>query len=103
MVYYLFMTQSSTIKKKDLKQRLTAFVDPDLVKRAKVRGALEGLTISEVVEKALDAYAPKIERGSDKHINVKFLNGPVNTFMIPETRVKTVLVPKHTKPLGVPR
>lgn len=48
--------------KKDLKARLTAFVDPMLVKRAKVRGALEGLTISEIVEKALDAYVPRIEK-----------------------------------------
>ena len=61
---------------KDLKQRLTAFVNPDLVKRAKVRGALEGLTISEVVEKALDVYAPKIEQDSDQHIHLKFINVP---------------------------
>lgn len=67
------MTQNNNIKKKKLKQRLTAFVDPDLVIRAKVRGALEGLTISEVIEKALEDYAPKIEKGSDKHINVILL------------------------------
>jgi hypothetical protein len=54
----------------DLKQRLTAFVDPQLVKRVKVRGALEGLTISEIVERALDAYAPKIEEGRDKEIHL---------------------------------
>jgi hypothetical protein len=88
---------------KDLKQRLTAFVSPDLVKRAKVRGALEGLTISEVVEKALDVYAPMIEKGGDTHINVKFLNYPVNTSLIPETRTKTVIVSKHSKALVVPR
>jgi hypothetical protein len=62
--------------KKDLKLRLTAFVDPMLVKRAKVRGALEGHTVSEIVEKALDAYAPKIEEGSGEHINLKFINAP---------------------------
>ena len=55
---------------KDSKVRLTAFVDPMLVKRAKVRGALEGFTISEVVEHALDAYAPKIEEGRDKNIHL---------------------------------
>ena len=81
--------------KNDLKQRLTAFVDPDLVKRAKVRGALEGLTISEVVEKALDVYAPKIEKDSDKHIHVKFINYPTHDALM--------IVPKHTKPLTVPR
>lgn len=56
--------------KNTLKQRLTAFVDPELVKRAKVRGALEGLTISQVVEHALDAYAPIIEKGKDKKIHL---------------------------------
>ena len=65
--------------KKDLKLRLTAFVDPILVKRAKVRGALEGLTISEIVENALDAYAPKIEKSADKHIHVKFINYPIDS------------------------
>ena len=75
--------------KKDLKLRLTAFVDPMLVKRAKVRGALEGLTISEVVEQALDAYAPKIEKGSDQHIHVNFSNYPAKNSLM--------LVPKPTK------
>ena len=55
------MTQDKSDVKNEIKQRLTAFVDPDLVKRAKVRGALEGLTISEIVEQALDAYTPKID------------------------------------------
>ena len=68
--------------KRELKKRLTAFINPDLVKRAKVRGALEGLTISDIVEKALDAYAPKIEKGDH------------NTLM---------LIPKHSKSLTVPR
>jgi hypothetical protein len=52
------------------KQRLTAFVDPIVIKRAKVRGALEGLTISDVVEKALDAYAPIMKEGKNKRIIV---------------------------------
>jgi len=54
------MKQKLKIKKTDLKQRLTAFVDPSLVKRAKVQGALGGLTVSEIVEKAIDSYAPKL-------------------------------------------
>lgn len=69
------MTQNKSVKNKYTKQRLTAFVDPVLVKRAKVKGALEGLTISEVVERALDSYAPIID----------------------------TLIPKHTKHLVVPR
>lgn len=77
----------------DSKQRLTAFVDPIIVKRAKVRGALEGLTISEIVERALDAYAPKIEDDGDKHIYLKFISAPATQ----------TLIPKHTKRLGVPR
>ncbi|NCN59283.1 hypothetical protein COW99_00785 [Candidatus Roizmanbacteria bacterium CG22_combo_CG10-13_8_21_14_all_38_20] len=56
--------------KNDKKQRLTAFVNPELVKRAKVRGAIDGLTLSEVVEHALDAYAPIIEEGKGKKINL---------------------------------
>lgn len=78
--------------KKDIKQRLTAFVDPIIVKRAKVRGALEGLTISELIEKALDAYAPQIEEDTDKHIRLKFISAPV---------LRT-LIPKHTKSQVVP-
>jgi hypothetical protein len=96
------MTQIDTIMKNDVKQRLTAFVDPILVKRAKVRGALEGLTISEVVEKALDVYAPKIEKGSDKHINIKFLNYPAIDTVIPETASKTTTtISKHIKGFAV--
>lgn len=56
--------------KNDIKQRLTAFVNPELVKRAKVRGAMESLTISEVVEHALDAYAPIIKEGRGKKIHL---------------------------------
>jgi hypothetical protein len=80
--------------KNDTKQRLTVFINPGLVKRAKVRGALEGLTISEVVEQALDAYTPNIEKRSDRQIHVKFLHHPING---------TVLVSKHTKDIAVPR
>lgn len=96
------MTQHNNVHK-EVKQRLTAFVDPILVKRAKVRGALEGLTISEVVEKALDAYAPKLETSGNQHIKIKFSNYPVTSLMIPETRIQSAVVPKHAKALVVPR
>lgn len=59
------------------KQRVTVFIEPILLKRAKVRGALEGLTISEIVERALDVYAPQIEKNTDHLINLKFSDGPV--------------------------
>ncbi len=55
------MKQNQIKSNEKNKQRMTAFVDPVLVTRAKVRGALEGLTISEVVEQALDASTPKID------------------------------------------
>jgi hypothetical protein len=96
------MTQSNPIIKKEIKQRLTAFVDPVIVTRAKVRGALEGLTLSEVVEKALDAYAPKIENGKD-HINVKFINYPVKSTIKSEVSKNPVINLKHSKTLTVPR
>ncbi len=90
--------------KNDLKQRLTAFVDPALVTRAKVRGALEGLTISEIVEKSLEAYAPQIEKDADHHINLKFINGPAIDSLIPKAKINVKNVSlKHAKQLGVPR
>ena len=95
------MTQKSTSIKK---QRLTAFVDPELVTRAKVRGALEGLTISEVVEKALDVYAPHIEKDSNKRINLKFMNTPsFGIRTLEEDARANRKAPLHTKNLGVPR
>jgi hypothetical protein len=77
---------------KVIKQRVTAFIDPTLVTRAKVRGALEGLTISEVVEKALEVYAPLIEK-QDHHISLKFVH---------DSSIKA-LIPKKTKHLIIPR
>lgn len=98
------MTPNDTKVKKVLKQRLTAFVDPELVTRAKVRGALEGLTISEVVEKALDVYAPQIEKDSNKRINLKFSNVPVlGTMTLEEDARANRKAPIHTKHLGIPR
>lgn len=90
--------------KKDGKQRLTAFIDPNLVTRAKVRGALEGLTISEVVEKALDTYAPKIEKDSGHDISLKFVHDPViDTFHSKMVAREKRIAPKQTKSFIVPR
>jgi hypothetical protein len=89
---------------KVMKQRLTAFVDPVLVTRAKVRGALEGLTISEVVEKALDVYAPHIEKNSDTHLNLTFKSTPSFGKMSLESDARSHRkATQHTKPTGVPR
>lgn len=57
------------------KQRVTLFIDPLVIKRARARGAMEGNTLSEVVEKALDEYAPKIEKKSG-NLNLNFVSGP---------------------------
>lgn len=79
-------------------------MDPVLITRAKVRGALEGLTISEVVEKALDVYAPRIEKDANKQINLKFVTDPVFSSLTTNkgTRAKNIAL-KHTKHPGVPR
>jgi hypothetical protein len=98
------MIKNNNNGKKDLKQRLTAFIDPVLVKRAKIRGTLEGLTISEIVENALDAYTPQIEKNSDQRIKINFSNYHAINSLIPETNPKSsVTVPKHSKSLTVPR
>lgn len=95
------MIQNSPIMKK---QRLTAFIDPMLVTRAKVRGALEGLTISEVVEKALEVYAPRIEKDTKQHIHLEFNKGEKIDTLTAETSSKSRrIAPKHTKNLVVPR
>lgn len=90
---------NNIIMKRDIKQRLTAFVDPVLVKRAKIRGALDGLTISEVVEKALEAYAPLIEKDNNENIHLKFNNSAVSDILKPNVIEK---VPKRTRSLTVP-
>lgn len=86
---------------RDSKQRVTSFVDQDLVKRAKVRGALEGLTISEIVEKALDAYAPEIETHANDRIHLKFANASaIDTYTHQAELNAKRIAPKHTKPLS---
>jgi hypothetical protein len=97
------MIQKTTIPQ-IMKQRLTAFVDPILVKRAKVRGALEGLTISEVVEKALEEYAPKLEKDADQKLHLKFVNGPTIENLLTEKDMHAKrIADKRTKTLVVPR
>lgn len=75
-LYRLDMKQIKNNLKPEKKQRVTAFIDPILVRRAKARGALEGLTISEVVEKALEDYAPIIVRDRDQNVHLKFIKEP---------------------------
>lgn len=57
------------------KQRVTLFLDPLIVKRARARGAMDGDELSRVTEKALDQYAPKIET-KEGNLNLNFRSGP---------------------------
>lgn len=41
------------------KQRLTLFIKPMIAKQAKAQAIIEGLTLTQLVEKALIAYLPK--------------------------------------------
>jgi hypothetical protein len=86
------------------KQRVTVFLDPALVKRAKIRGALEELTMSELVEKALEVYAPRIEKNSPKNIHLQFTSDPLIVTVVPNKQLTaTDFVAKRTKKFTVPR
>ena len=41
------------------KQRVTLFLNPDLLKHAKAQAVIEGLTLTVLTEKALINYLPK--------------------------------------------
>lgn len=89
------MAKKLPITKPEAKQRLTAFIDPVLVKRAKVQGALEGLTVSEIVERALDTQAPRIESSGDQHVHLNFTSGPAIQTFDPEIRLKRAASKKN--------
>ena len=42
------------------KQRVTLFLNPDLVKHAKAQAVIDEITLTVLVEKALIKYLPKI-------------------------------------------
>lgn len=48
--------------KPEKKDRTTIFIDPLTLRRAKARGALEGLTLSEIVERSLATYGASLEQ-----------------------------------------
>lgn len=41
------------------KQRLTLFINPDIIKQAKVQAIVEELTLTAFIEKVLLGYLPK--------------------------------------------
>lgn len=41
------------------KQRLTLFINPDIIKQAKVQAIVEELTLTALIEKLLLSYLPK--------------------------------------------
>jgi hypothetical protein len=83
------METNTTSKSLKNKQRVTVFIEPILLKRARVRGALEGFTISEIVERALDCYAPKIEKNNGKHIKLEFADNPEIDRTAPKRNLKS--------------
>lgn len=44
---------------KNKKQRVTLFINPDIIKQAKVQAILEELTLTAFIEKLLLSYLPK--------------------------------------------
>ena len=42
-----------------IKQRVTLFLNPDIIKHARAQAVLEDLTLTTLVEKALVKYLPK--------------------------------------------
>lgn len=42
-----------------IKQRITLFLNPKIVKHARAQGILEDLTLTEIVERALLKYLPE--------------------------------------------
>lgn len=50
------MLSMSTITK----QRLTLFIDPNIVKQSRAQAVVEDLTLTAFVEKALIKYLPKV-------------------------------------------
>ena len=54
--YSGIITSMTNINKK---QRLTLFINPEIVKQAKVQAIVEGLTLTTFVEKVLVTHLPK--------------------------------------------
>ena len=54
-----------------LKQRLTLFINPSIVKQAKAQAVFEEISLADLIEKALSNYLPnetvikKVETGVD--------------------------------------
>ena len=57
--------------KKIKKQRVTLFLNPDLLKQAKAQAIVDGLSLTSLVEKILIEYLPKetiIRRTDIRHL-----------------------------------
>jgi hypothetical protein len=44
----------------DNKQRVTLFINPSILKHARVQAVVEELSLTSLVEKSLTAYLPKV-------------------------------------------
>lgn len=71
----------------DKPKRVNLFLNPKLIKNAKMQAALDGLSLGEIVEKALDSYlapALAVERStSENGTIVTFKSGPTISTMQP--------------------
>jgi len=49
-----------TLASKNIKQRVTLFVNPSILKHAKAQAVVEDLSLTVLVEKALMKYLPRV-------------------------------------------
>ena len=57
------------------KVRVNLFLDPGIVRRAKAEAINQGTSLSQLVDKALDSFVPKVIRivGNPKDMKVEFI------------------------------
>jgi hypothetical protein len=53
------INKSSALVSKNVKQRVTLFVNPSILKHAKAQAVVDEITLTALVEKALINYLPK--------------------------------------------
>lgn len=74
--------------KKKQNERVNIYLNPDLVKNAKMQAALDGLSLGEIIEKALNFYlAPALAVERSTGVNgtvVTFKSGPTISTMQPQ-------------------
>jgi hypothetical protein len=54
-----------------IKQRITLFINPSIIKQAKAQAVVEELTLTNLVEKALSKYLPKVTVIKKTELDIK--------------------------------